>query len=240
MLLQASHFAGLAPNMQVKLPVTTAGLRAIEEATRRGISVNATVNTTLSGAIAVAEAVERGLDARKAAGASTDDVHPACTLMVGRLDDWLKVVAERERCSLTPGTLDWAGVAVFKRAYGLFRERGYRTRLLAAAFRSHLHWSQLMGADAILTMTHAWQTRFNASAIEVTSRIELPVGEAIVSELSQLADFRRAYEPNGLSLDEIDRYGATVRTLRQFIAASQELVGAVRDFVLPDPDREVR
>ena len=68
MLAQAARFAGLAPNIQVKLPVTTAGLAAIEEATARGIHVNATVNFTVPGAIAVAEAVERGLERWAAAG----------------------------------------------------------------------------------------------------------------------------------------------------------------------------
>ena len=40
---QALHFHGLAPNIQVKIPVTDAGITAIEEATARGIHINATV-----------------------------------------------------------------------------------------------------------------------------------------------------------------------------------------------------
>ncbi len=58
---QAVHFNELAPNMIVKIPVTKAGVEAIEEATYRGISINATVSFTLPQAVAVAEAVERGL-----------------------------------------------------------------------------------------------------------------------------------------------------------------------------------
>src|SRR5208283_3471453 len=53
---QAMHFHGLAPNIQVKIPATRAGLMAIEEATYRGVSVNATVCFTLPQSIAVAEA----------------------------------------------------------------------------------------------------------------------------------------------------------------------------------------
>ena len=44
---QAVHFSELAPNMIVKIPVTKAGVEAIEEATYRGISINATVSFTL-------------------------------------------------------------------------------------------------------------------------------------------------------------------------------------------------
>ena len=35
---------------------------------------------------------------------------------------------------------------------------------------------------------------------------------------------------------EFDTYGATVRTLRGFIKSYHDLVGAVRDVMLPDPD----
>ena len=58
---QAVHFAALAPNTIVKIPATCAGIAAMEEATYRGISINATVSFILPQAIAVAEAVERGL-----------------------------------------------------------------------------------------------------------------------------------------------------------------------------------
>ena len=46
---------------------------------------------------------------------------PVCTLMVGRLDDWLKVVMEKENIAIDPGYLEWAGVAVLKKAYRIFK-----------------------------------------------------------------------------------------------------------------------
>jgi hypothetical protein len=67
-LQQAVHFNRLAPNMQVKIPCTKAGIAAMEEATFQGVSINATVNFTLSQSLAVAEAVERGLERRTAEG----------------------------------------------------------------------------------------------------------------------------------------------------------------------------
>src|SRR5215210_595796 len=59
-LNQAVVFDALAPNIIVKIPATRAGLWAIEEATARGISINATVSFTLPQCVAVAEAMERG------------------------------------------------------------------------------------------------------------------------------------------------------------------------------------
>lgn len=40
---QAEEFAKLAPNMIVKIPATEVGIAAMEEATYRGVSINATV-----------------------------------------------------------------------------------------------------------------------------------------------------------------------------------------------------
>jgi transaldolase len=233
---QAIRFAGLAPNMIVKIPVTKAGITAIEEATARGISINATVNFSLPQCLAAAEAVERGIQARERAGEDTSTMGPVCSLMVGRLDDWLKIAVEQENISVDPGVLEWAGVAVFKRAYRIFQERGYRARLLSAAFRNHMHWSEFIGGDVVISPPHKWQVRFNASGIDVVSRIDEPVEPRIISELMKLRDFRRAYAEDGLSIEEFDNFPPTRRTLRQFIAACHDLDGQIRDFMLPNPD----
>ena len=53
---------------------------------------------------------------------------------------------------------------------------------------------------------------------------------------SKIPDFRRAYDADGMTPAEFDSYGATVRTLRTFIAAAHDLMAVVRDFMLPNPD----
>jgi transaldolase len=237
LLEQAARFHALAPNMIVKIPATHAGILAIEEASYRGISINATVSFTLPQAIAVAEAMERGFQRREKEGKDVSTMGPVCTLMVGRLDDWLKVIAEKKDIVLEPGMLEWAGVAVFKKAYKIFRERGYRVRLLSAAFRNHMHWSELIGGDVVISPPHKWQVRFNGSTVSPAVRIDNPVDDKIIAELlAKFPDFRRAYEEHGLSLSEFDTYGPTVRTLRQFLEATHELSSRVRDQILPNPD----
>jgi transaldolase len=234
---QAEEFSRLAPNMIVKIPVTSAGIPAIEEATYRGISINATVCFTLPQCVAVAEAVERGLKRREKEGKEIASMGPVCTIMVGRLDDWLKVLIEKENVAIDPGYTEWAGVAVFKKTYKLFRERGYRIRLLSAAFRNHMHWSEMIGGEVVISPPYSWQVRFNQSDIEVVSRIDKPVGAEVVAELERkFGDFRRAYSENGIAIAEFDSFGPTRRTLRQFIGACHDLDGVVRDIMLPNPD----
>ena len=238
-LAQAIHFNKLAPNMIVKIPATCAGIVAIEEATYLGISSNATVSFTLPQAIEVAKAVERGLSRREAEGLDISTMGPVCTIMVGRLDDWLKVLMEKQQLSVDPGYLEWAGVAVFKKAYALFRERGYRIRLLSAAFRNHMHWSEFIGGDVVISPPCSWQRRYNASDIEVVPRMQNPVDPKIVETLlKHFPDFKRAYTEDGLSHEEFDTFGSTRRTLRGFIAACAEMNEIVRNVILPNPDTE--
>jgi transaldolase len=234
---QAVRFSRLGPNMQVKLPVTQAGVQAIEEATFHGVNVNATVCFSVPQAVAVAEAVERGLQRRAAQGHAVDEIRPVCTIMVGRLDDWLQVVAKRDHILTTPGTINWAGVAAMKKVYSIYQQRGYHTRALAAAYRHQLHWTEFIGGDVVLTIPFKWQRLFNASDLPVEEHMQNPVPVAIIEELyRKFPDFRQAYDEDGMTVDEFDRYGATVRTLRGFTASVHELVALVRDHMLPNPD----
>ena len=237
-LEQAMRFSQLAPNMIVKIPATRAGLPAMEEATYRGISINATVSFTLPQAIAVAEAVERGLARREREGLEIASMGPVCTIMVGRLDDWMKVLLEKNNLCIDPGYLEWAGVAVFKKAYRIYRERGYRLRLLSAAFRNHMHWSEFVGGNVVISPPYAWQVRYNASGIDPIPRMDNPVDPRIVAALTeQFADFGRAYAENGIAVEDFDTYGATQRTLRQFLAAGADLNAVIRDVMVPNPDK---
>ncbi len=99
---QAEHFHGLAENMQVKMPVPAAGVEAIEEVTARGVNVNHGGITVLQ-ALAVAEAVERGLSRRQKHGSDISKMTPVCTIMAGRTGDWLKVLVNEENIITDPG-----------------------------------------------------------------------------------------------------------------------------------------
>lgn len=237
LIAQAMHFNELGPNMIVKIPATAAGIAAMEEVTYRGVSINATVSFTHAQAVLVAEAVERGLIRREAEGKDTQTMGPVCTIMVGRLDDWLKVVADKRGTLTDPGYLELAGVAVFKKAYQTYRQRGYRTRLLSAAFRNHFHWSEFVGGDVVISAPHAWQVRINASDIPVKVRIDRPISAVALKELyGKFSDFRSAFDEDGLSLADLEEYGPVRRTLRQFLRATAELASLVRDWQIPDPD----
>jgi transaldolase len=107
MLEQGVHFASLAPNVIVKFPATAVGIEVMEEATYRGVNVNCTVSFSVAQAVAAGEAVERGLRRREAEGLRTDDMGPVITIMMGRLEDWLRALAERDGIICDPESLPW-------------------------------------------------------------------------------------------------------------------------------------
>lgn len=66
-------------------------------------------------------------------------------------------------------------------------------------------------------------------------RIAEPVAPRIMKTLLSIPEFVRAYEPDGMTPEEFDTYGATVRTLRGFLQADADLDALVRDVIMPQP-----
>lgn len=232
MLEQALHLSELGENMMVKIPASAAGITAMEEATYRGVSINATVSFTVSQAIAVAEAVERGLARRRAEGLPVEEMGPVCTLMIGRTDDWLKKSVAQQSLVVNPECLEWAGIAVLKEAYRIYQERGYTTRLLTAANRNHYHWSQFLGGDLAQTINYKWYKMLDHCDIPVVRRMEQPVPEEIMEELEKLAEFRKSFAQDGMKPEDFEYYGGFTTTLLNFLDGYEELLKTVRGYLI--------
>ncbi|MEQ1878653.1 MAG: transaldolase family protein [Bdellovibrionia bacterium] len=224
------RLAQLAPNIAIKAPATLEGIEAMEKLVAHGINVNATVSFSVSQAIAIAEAFERGLDKAERAGKGGSHLHPYVTIMVGRIDDHMQRTLTKEAITVDPGICHWAGVAVYKRAYQIFKTRGYRAILLAAAYRHQMHWSELIGTDNVQTIPYSWWKQFNNSDISPRLSLEEPLSPSILAQLhGKFGEFRKAYDEFGLQPSEFGRYGATLHTLNQFLAGYQDLLGIVRE-----------
>ncbi len=229
MVAQAVQLAALAPNIAIKVPATDIGIAAMEEMTAHGVRVNATVSFSVSQALAVSAAFERGLERARAAGRDADAIHPYITLMIGRVDDQLRRVAETQSISTGPGVIDWAGIAVFKHAHRLFESGGRPGALLAAAYRHEGHWSQIIGRDVLQTIPYTWWKKFDASATAPALTLEQPVDDAILAELrAKFPDFVKAHDVDGMAPAEFVHYGATVHTLHQFLGGYADLLAFVR------------
>ena len=232
MVEHAVELASTVPNSQIKAPTSKAGVEAFEEMTYRGVSVNATVSFTVAQAVAVAEAVERGLNRRIAEGLPVDEMNPVCTIMAGRVDDYLKKDCAAKGMQIEPEILEWAGVAVVKKAYKIYKERGYRTKLLVAAYRNPYHWNQFIGGDLILTIPYGWQLKYNASEYEIKETINDEVNPEYLEKLKKLPEFNKAYDIDGLKPEEFEHYGAFLATISGFLKGYDELVSIIRSYMV--------
>ena len=231
MVKQAIDLASTVENSQIKVPASKAGVEAVEELTYQGVSINATVSFTVAQAIAVAEAVERGLARREAEGKDTSWMHPVCTIMVGRVDDYLKNYYKSTDTLVSTEAYEMAGVAVFKKAYKLYKERGYRTKLLVAAFRNRHHFEEFIGGDVVLTITYGWQKKYNGSNVEIVEHMSEDVDPKILAELLALDEFVKAYDEN-LPMEDFQNYGAFKATINQFLNGYDSLVQLIRKYVV--------
>ena len=48
-------------------------------------------------------------------------------------------------------------------------------------------------------------------------------------------EFRRAYDVDGMTVEEFESFGPTRKTLRQFLEADADLDALVRDILIPAP-----
>ena len=232
MVAHALELSKVIENSQIKIPASKAGIEAFEELTYLRVSINATVSFTCPQAIAVAEAVERGLNRRVKEGLPIDNMHPVCTIMVGRLDDYLKAYVQDNNIDINPEFLDLAGVLTCKNAYKLYKKRGYRTKLLVAAFRNNYHFTEFIGGDIVLTITTKYQNIFNELDIEVANYMDKDLLPDILEELLRLEEFRKAYYEDGLNPEEFEHYGAFLRTMNQFLNGYDDLVKIIRSYIV--------
>jgi transaldolase len=215
MVAMARRLHSWAPNICVKMPATGAGVDAIEMCAAEGISTNSTVSFTLAQLLAVGEQTQAGaIQARK------KGIKPAksfATMMIGRLDDYLREVAQDNQVALNDGDITQAGLAVVKRAYATFKERGYETKVLVAAMRGTNHLTELAGGDLVLSVHPSIQSKVLAAELPRERGIQKPVADDVIQRLSQVREFVRAYEPNALANSEFVSYGVTQRTISQFV-----------------------
>jgi len=231
-------------NVMIKMPGTAQGIAGIEELTARGIPTNATLTFALSQLTAVAESVKRGLKRARADGVDLSMWRSVVTMMLGRLEDH-PVFAEQCKAAgidLTVEKKRLSGIAVFKKAVHLFKERGYESKMLAASMRPGptvdgrekvWHLEHLAGANVVLTV---FPNVFEAllagyDAGELQPHIDDPVPQAVIDELLKTEYFRQAYEEDGLEPAEWISYPPVVATGNQFADATNEMEAYVGDMM---------
>jgi len=219
MLAAGKKIAAFNKNVMVKIPGTKAGVWVLEELAALGIPTNPTVCVSVAQVIATAEAYERGC--ARAVKAGITPAESTTALVLGRLQDYLSAVNEENGKSLSVSDLEMAALATVKRAYEIFEERKYAQRIMPAAFRCAAQVAQLVGGDFHMTI----HPKIQDLVIEedkrgvlqreplIDERVDAKVLEKV---MKAIPEYRMAYEPDGMTIDGFDDFGATKMTLDGF------------------------
>jgi transaldolase len=226
MLAMARRFHRWAPNIAVKLPAVAAGLDVLEDCIAAGITATATVSFTVPQVIAIAERCRAGR--LRAAANHIEPGRCFAVIMIGRVDDYLREVAQDNRANVSEADIRQSGLAVTKRAYRIYQERGYEAVLLVAALRGPYHLTELAGAGLVMSIAPAPQQWFVAQDHAREVRIDRPVPPDVIERLSALPEFVKAFEPDGMAPEDFIGYGVTQRTLCQFVEAGWKLLENTR------------
>lgn len=236
MLAQLDKIATVAENIMIKVPATKAGLVVIEEAAAKGISVMSTMSTSVDQVLAAAAAQQRGLHRRLVQGLDIDKVSTICAMQLNMPDMCIRNYAKLNGLQLSEEALTLGSIAVCKKVYQLFKERGIRSKLLLSNFGTNAHWLDFLGGDLILTMPRRIQNIVDAYEAPVESRIDLPVPQAAIDELlEKVPHYRQAYVEGAMQPEEFEHFVPFVRTARFFMQTYDRAVQIVREVMLPDP-----
>lgn len=226
MLAMARRFHAWAPNIAVKLPAVSAGLDVLEDCVAEGITTTATVSFTVPQAVAIAEKCRAGR--KRAIKAGIEPGKCFAVIMIGRVDDYLREVAKDNQAAVSEADIRQSGLAVTKRAYRIYQERGYEAVLLVAALRGTYHLTELAGAELVMSIAPGPQAWFVAKDHPREERIACEVPADVIERLSTMPEFVKAYEPDGMTPGEFITYGATQRTLCQFVESGWKLLEELR------------
>ncbi|CAA9463194.1 MAG: Transaldolase [uncultured Solirubrobacteraceae bacterium] len=222
-------------NLMIKVPGTAAGVRAFEELTAAGVSVNVTLLFAVKRYEEVAEAYLSGLERRVAAGEPVDRLASVASFFVSRVDSKVDKALEGM------GRDDLAGraaVANAKLAYESFRRifSGQRWDALAAkganpqrplwastgtknpAYPDTLYVDNLIGPDTVNTMPDATLAAARDHAKPArTVDADLEAAHALVDELRAI----------GVPFDRIVEQELTEEGLASFAKSFDSLIETV-------------
>ena len=221
MLSMARRFHAWAPNIAVKLPATAAGLDVLEDCTAEGITATLTISYTVPQVIAIAERHRKGISRARQNG--TEPGKCFAVIMIGRLDDYLRDVAHDRKADISESDIRQSGLAVFKRAYSIFKQRDYEAMLIVAALRGTYHMTELAGAEVIMSIAVPYQEMLLSDELACEQRIDQPIPADVIKRLSALPEFIRAYEPDGMNPEDFITYGVSQKTLAQFYEGGWKL-----------------
>ncbi|MFB3902683.1 MAG: transaldolase family protein [Acidobacteriota bacterium] len=221
---EALRYRELGENFIAKIPITRAGLDAIEILIGEGIPIIATEVFAISQMIETCELYRRVSE-------RTGCKPPFyVTHISGIYDEYLMKVGRETGSNVPPQLLQQAGCTIARRQYRLMRERNYPGILLGGGARGTHHFTELVGGEVHVTLNWSTIKEILEADCAVVSRIEHQAEEAVIEALTaELSDFRKAFVDDGLAVDEFAGFGPLQYFRGMFIKGWDTLLATIKE-----------
>ena len=230
MVTDADELRAISPNVMIKVPASMQGIEVLKILASKGISTNTTTCFTLPQMMASADATAAGMEIALKNKVDLSHWRAVITHMIGRLTEnpVLDQQAERKNIKLSWADKHWYGIAVFRRAYKLFTEGGYPSKLLACSMRAGpvlagkpQFWDiqKIAGGDIVYTCPpYVLEPFFQIGEdLDFEPSIENDdVPAEVMEKMMKIPYAIQAYDPNGLALEQFNTHPATVATVDLF------------------------
>lgn len=244
MVQQAMELRSLSENIAIKIPGTSEGVEAIRRLTALGVPTNCTSGYTVPQFIAVAEAVQAGLLEARQNGVDLTGWRSVITFMSARWEAAPEFGEQARQAGFELSVEDqrWAGLAVFKNAYRIFRQRAYSSKLLICSLRPGpvvngelrcWHVEEIAGGRIVFTLPPPFLNDLflKLGHLQFEPRIRNDIPADVMARLRKVPYFVQGYEPDGLSPQEFNQLPALLSTKKEFSAAMDKIVAFVEQSI---------
>ena len=221
---EALETRSLGANVLAKIPVTVAGLEAIDFLVRKNIAIIATEIMSIAQVIAACETYKKASEESGFAPAYF------VTNIAGIFDDCLRMQNEAGKISVDPDILFQAGTALGRKQYRIMTDRGYPGVMLGGGARGLHHFTEFVGGNAHITIN--WKNsadKLLANDEPVICRMDTPTPDYVIDTLiSRVPDFARAYLTDGLTPEEFSTFAPVELFRSQFISGWNVLLDEIK------------
>ena len=221
---EAMRCRGLGPNVMAKIPVTKAGIEALERLVEKDVPVCATEIFSISQAVDMCNVFQRAAD--------RSGKHPPfyVTHITGIFDQLFEESVKKEHIEIPSDVLRQAGCIIARKEYRLLTDRSYPGTMLGGGARSLLHFTEMVGGDLAITLNWSTMEELIEANGPVVGRIDAEVPQSVIDELCEkLPNFQRAYEECALAREEYEDFGPVVLFRTMFLNGYTRLLDAIAD-----------
>lgn len=213
MIIEATlRHAKVGANYMAKIPVIESGIEAMSRLVEYNIPICATEVFSVAQTVAMCDAYAK---TSSACGKSPPFY---LTHITGIYDEEIQHQVATQNIDIDQKLVEQAGTIVMRKQYRVIKERGYDTIMLGGGARGTHHFTEWIGGDTHITIN--WSTFEELIELDppIVNRIDADDDPEVIAELREkIPDFRRAYDDDGLTLQEFASYAPLLRFRKNFI-----------------------